>query len=181
MLTVHHSFSCCFQKYCLDGLWYVIRQFASFLTDNNALWRESGENATLKCSSSGCSSSIEGYDGMHLYLYQDQKEPVNVLYYHSYPGSTDKVTPGIRFTDRIQTSGSLKNQTITISRLTVDDSGFYRCVYIRVPHEVTCSVYTLFIRGEVFLFLLKDYTRSSLKGSNPSTVWCIHTKITYFN
>ena len=141
------------------GLWYVSRQFLSSLTENVALWPTS---VTLKCSSAGCSSSIEGFDGMHLYLYQDQKEPINVFYYHSYPKSTDKVTPGVRFTDRIQTIGSLKDQTITISNLTVEDYGSYRCVYIKVPREVTCNVYTLLIRGERFLSL-KDYTRSSLK------------------
>ncbi|XP_078136488.1 uncharacterized protein LOC144536983 [Sander vitreus] len=117
---------------------------------NNAVWREAGNNFTLKCSSAGCLSSIEGYDGMYLYHDRDEdhKEQKEALYCHSYPDSTYKITPRKRYTGRIETKGSLLNLTITISNLTVNDSGFYSCVYIKnPPDEVRCNVYTLFISG----------------------------------
>lgn len=120
------------------------------MTENNAVWREAGNNVTLKCSSAGCPSSIEGYDGMYLYHGRDEdhKEQKEVLYCHSYSDSTYKITPRKRYTGRIGTKGSLLNLTITISNLTVNDSGFYSCAYIKYPSdEVQCSVYTLFISG----------------------------------
>ncbi|KAF1395076.1 hypothetical protein PFLUV_G00007790 [Perca fluviatilis] len=118
--------------------------------ENNAVWREAGKNVTLKCSSAGCPRSIEGSDGMYLYHSQDQdhKQQKEVLYYHPYPGSTDKITPRTGYTGRIETKGSLSNHNITISNLTVNDSGFYSCVYINNVH-VPCSTYTLFISGVV--------------------------------
>ncbi|XP_054461183.1 uncharacterized protein LOC129096431 [Anoplopoma fimbria] len=110
----------------------------------NAVWRESGQNVILRCSFAGCSSSIKGYDAM--YLYQDHKERRQVLYYHSNPGGTDKITPGLSFKGRVRTEGTLKDHTVTISGLTVDDAGVYSCVFLKYPDgEVTCSVYTLFV------------------------------------
>ncbi|XP_074486587.1 uncharacterized protein LOC141764844 [Sebastes fasciatus] len=127
--------------------WFTLLLCLSASAESKAVWRVSGESVTLKCSFAGCSNITKGYDGM--YLYQDAEERAEVFYYHPNPGSTDKITPGTRYTDRIQTNGSLKYHTITISNLTVDDSGFYKCVFIKFPGvEDECSVYTLFIRGE---------------------------------
>ncbi|KAF3852272.1 hypothetical protein F7725_005627 [Dissostichus mawsoni] len=112
-----------------------------FLSANadNAVWRASGENVTLRCSVEGCPNSNSEYDGMYLYLNQYHEEQKEVLYYHSSPGTPDNIAPRERYEDRIQTNGSLKDHTITISRLTVHDSGFYRCVFIDFPHvRVAC-------------------------------------------
>lgn len=85
---------------------------------------------------------------MFLYLNQYHEEQKEVQYYHSSPGTPDNIAPRDRYKDRIQTNGSLKDHTITISRLTVHDSGFYRCVFMHFPHvRVTCSEHTLFIKG----------------------------------
>ncbi|XP_034752913.1 uncharacterized protein si:ch211-188c18.1 [Etheostoma cragini] len=117
--------------------------------DNNAVWREAGQDVTLKCSSTGCPSSDGEYDGMYLYYSRDQdhKEQKEVLYHHPYPNSTSKITPRKTYSGRIETKGPLSNHTITISNLTVDDSGFYSCVYMKAAGDVRCSAYTLFISG----------------------------------
>lgn len=139
----------------------LITQLVSFVTENIAMCREPEENVTLECSSAGCPSSIEGFTG--LYLYREFNLTEAVLYY----SLADRISPRRRYTNRIWTHGSLKNYTITISNLTVDDSGLYRCVYKRLPRvEVKCNVYTLVVRGAFCLFLPKHYTRASLKGSN---------------
>ncbi|XP_033481185.1 uncharacterized protein LOC117256008 [Epinephelus lanceolatus] len=127
--------------------WFTLFLCLSANAENNAVWRESGKNVTLECSSAGCPTSIKGYDAMYLYQYQDLKEPQQVLYYFSNTELNVRTTPGQRYTGRIQTEGSLQSHTITISSLTVDDSGVYKCVYTKIPSEVECNAYTLFVRG----------------------------------
>ncbi|KAL3066873.1 hypothetical protein OYC64_016760 [Pagothenia borchgrevinki] len=128
---------------------FTLLLFLSANADNNAVWRASGENVTLRCSVAGCpNSSNNEYDGMFLYLNQYHEEQKEVQYYHSSPGTPDNIAPRERYKGRIQTNGSLNDHTITISRLTVHDSGFYRCVFMHFPHvRVTCSEHTLFIKG----------------------------------
>ncbi|XP_029286175.1 uncharacterized protein LOC115007442 [Cottoperca gobio] len=127
--------------------WFTLLLCVSANAGNDAMWRESGENVTLRCSSAGCPSGKKKYDGMYLYLNQYHAKQKQVLYYHPCQHSTDKITPGVTFLNRIQTNGSLESNTITISQLTVNDSGFYSCVFQIFPDEVQCSVHTLFIRG----------------------------------
>ncbi|KAK5865932.1 hypothetical protein PBY51_020162 [Eleginops maclovinus] len=129
---------------------FALLLFLSASADNNGVWRESGENVTLRCYIAGCTeiNSNTEYDGMYLYLKQNHKERKEVLYYHPYPKRTDKITPRDRYLGRIQTTGSLNDHTVTISRLTTDDSGFYSCVYTKFNHnESKCIVHTLFIKG----------------------------------
>ncbi|XP_037328606.2 uncharacterized protein LOC119218343 [Pungitius pungitius] len=114
---------------------FAMLLFLCVAAETNTVWREAGNNVTLRCSS--CS---EGYDGMYLFLYQQQNPRKQVLYYPKTPGDT--------FMNRTVTEGSLRNHTVTISQLTVDDAGFYKCVYIKFPRvETQCSNYTLFVRG----------------------------------
>lgn len=128
------------------------------------MYQAPGESVTLECSSAGCPRSIEKHSGMTLYW--EYEERGEVLYYHTSPGSADKVTPRKGYENRVQTNGSLKNLTVTISSLTVNDTGFYRCVYTKFPSDrVQCNVHKLFVRGVSFLLLLKYHTSSSLKGS----------------
>lgn len=131
------------------------------MTENIAVWRESGENVTLRCSTAGCSGNIEMYDGMYLYHTGHVKRK-QVLYYHA--GSTEQINLEDGFKNRTQKEGSLKNHTISISELTVDDSGLYSCVFLSFPDVVQCSVHTLFVRGVFFsslssIYLLKNYTK----------------------
>ncbi|XP_068583250.1 T-cell antigen CD7-like [Cebidichthys violaceus] len=122
--------------------WFSLLLCVCVNAESNAMWRESGENVTLRCSSAGCSSSIEGYEGM--YLYQNHTEQIEVFYCNTMAG----VTEASGFKDRIQTAGSLKNLIVTISNLTVNDSGFYSCVFIKFQSPaVQCSVYPLFVKG----------------------------------
>lgn len=142
-------------------LWFVsltvfgpIKIYFSFfflITEDIVVWRESGENVTLECSLAKCPSSIDGFVGM--YLYHDLKKCAEVLYYHSSP-KYDKITPRIGYLERVEMKGSLKKNTVTISNLTVGDSGIYRCVYRgNVATQLKCNVYNLFVLGEFFLFL----------------------------
>ncbi|XP_035515530.1 uncharacterized protein LOC118326608 [Morone saxatilis] len=136
---------------------------------NAKVYKESGESITLECSSAGCPRSIEGYTGM--YLYHEFKELDEVLYYHSMPGKADKITPRLRYKGRTQTKGPLKNNTITISNLTVDDTGLYRCVFFKFPSDyVHCKVYTLFVGGADMT--APDHQILPAGGINESGVVC---------
>ncbi|TNN71023.1 hypothetical protein EYF80_018839 [Liparis tanakae] len=111
--------------------------------ENIAVWRESGENVTLRCTTAGCSGNIEMYDGM--YLYHTDREKRKQVLYHA--GSTEQINLEDGYKNRTQKEGSLNNHTISISELTVDDSGLYSCVFLSFPDLVQCSVHTLFVRG----------------------------------
>ncbi|XP_040042433.2 uncharacterized protein LOC120825102 isoform X2 [Gasterosteus aculeatus] len=120
--------------------WFAMSLCLCVNAETNAVWRDSGDNVTL-----GCSSCDKGYDGMYLYLYREHKPRIQVVYY---PDSGDETTPGDAFIERIQTNGSLSKHTVTISTLSVNDSGFYKCVYVTFPSgETSCSNYILFVRG----------------------------------
>ncbi|XP_044201779.1 uncharacterized protein LOC122978821 isoform X6 [Thunnus albacares] len=111
--------------------WSMLLLCLSTNAENIAMCRESSESITLKCSSAGCLNNIKEFVGMYLYRNVENRE--NVIYYHPNPNSVDKITPGRRYKDRIQTKGSLESHTITISNLTTSDSGVYSCVYIKFP------------------------------------------------
>ncbi|KAM9857121.1 uncharacterized protein ACBR49_000796 [Aulostomus maculatus] len=114
--------------------------------ENTTMRGRCAENITLECSAAGCPKSIQGCVGM--YLYQVFKERKEVLYYHPKASSKDKITPAVRYINRIQTIGSLQNHTITISNLTQEDSGLYSCVYVWFPMaEVQCNVYIIVVEG----------------------------------
>ncbi|KAF7662995.1 hypothetical protein LDENG_00221590 [Lucifuga dentata] len=137
-----------------------------------------GDSFTVECSAAGCPISAEGYIGM--YLYRGLEERDEVLYIHHKPESTDKVSPRIKYSKRIQTSGSMKKNSITFSNLTVNDNGLYACVYIKTDHEVRCSVYILFVNAcprmvEPVKVLAANTTRSYQCERSPSLLLIIIT------
>nr|XP_046266657.1 uncharacterized protein LOC124070623 [Scatophagus argus] len=102
----------------------------------NILFRGSGENVTLECSYAGCPSSIEGYPGM--YLYKDLVKLEEVYYW------SERIILREGYNGRIEEKGLLKNHSIIISNLTVDDTGLYKCVYTKLrSKDITCNVYIL--------------------------------------
>uniref|UniRef100_A0A4W6FS85 Ig-like domain-containing protein n=1 Tax=Lates calcarifer TaxID=8187 RepID=A0A4W6FS85_LATCA len=111
--------------------------------EHTAVYQVSGESVTLECSFTESPNSNDELIGM--YLYHDAKTQEQVLYYHSSPGP-EKISPRIRYSKRVEKRGSLKKHTITISNLTVEDSGIYRCVYKKnVQSEDIRNVYILVV------------------------------------
>ncbi|XP_031595959.1 V-set and immunoglobulin domain-containing protein 1-like isoform X3 [Oreochromis aureus] len=105
--------------------------------------REPGESITLKCSSEGCPKN-DGYIAM--YLYHNFIEQKEVYFYSNY--TNGKLMARQRYEGRIESNGAPMNHDITISNLTVDDSGVYTCVYKESANKgVNCKVYTVFVRG----------------------------------
>lgn len=110
-----------------------------------------GESFTFECSAVGCPTSVEGYGGMYLYRILDQLE--EVLYYYHRPESTDKVSLRKNYSERIQTQGSMRKNSITLSNLSTTDNGVYVCAYQKFTVDtVRCSVYGLYVSGECFCF-----------------------------
>lgn len=136
----------------------VIRHFDSFITESTIIIREPGESITLKCSSEGCPKN-DVYIAM--YLYHNFPERKEVYFYSNYTNS--KLMERPQYKGRIESNGAPMNHDITISNLTVDDSGVYTCVYKESADKgVNCKVYTVFVRGEFLFFLVKDsLSRSS--------------------
>ncbi|XP_026216472.1 uncharacterized protein si:ch211-188c18.1 [Anabas testudineus] len=124
--------------------WFIPLLCLHVNAEDIALCRELGEDVSLECSSAGCPGSIDGFVGMYLYHFLREKE--EVLYYHQDP-EPEQITPRQRYQNRIQKEGSLKNHTITISNLTLDDSGVYSCVYKnRLNLDMKCNIYILVVR-----------------------------------
>ncbi|XP_039880601.1 uncharacterized protein LOC120729162 isoform X3 [Simochromis diagramma] len=81
-----------------------------------------------------------------MYLYHRFTEQNEVYYYSNHVNS--KVSVRSRFKGRIESNGAPMNHSITVTNLTVDDSGVYICVYTEsVDTSVECKVYTVFVRG----------------------------------
>ncbi|XP_040893184.1 uncharacterized protein LOC121181334 [Toxotes jaculatrix] len=130
--------------------WSTLLLCLSVNAANNLVWREPGGNVTLECSFEKC-PSIDKFFGMYLYHEIDEKE--EVLFYVN----SEKVTPRLRYSERVKTKGIFKNHTITIRDLTVEDSGIYSCVYKKnSDSEVKCNVYLLLISEVVQCSIPKE-------------------------
>uniref|UniRef100_A0A3B4GFB5 Immunoglobulin V-set domain-containing protein n=1 Tax=Pundamilia nyererei TaxID=303518 RepID=A0A3B4GFB5_9CICH len=96
-----------------------------------------------------CPQNNDGYAGM--YLYHNFIEQKEVYFYGNYANS--KIIERPRYEGRIESNGAPMNHNITISNLTVDDSGVYTCVYKEsADKSVNCNVHTVFVRGEFLFF-----------------------------
>ncbi|XP_052346340.1 uncharacterized protein LOC118364832 isoform X2 [Oncorhynchus keta] len=86
------------------------------------LWVKTGEKFTMKCS-----TTLKDQDGMYLYVGLDRDR--EVLYYHQHDS---KLTTRIGYWNRVKTEGPVDQLTITVSNLTIEDTGVYWCVYTNV-------------------------------------------------
>uniref|UniRef100_A0A3P9DBJ5 Ig-like domain-containing protein n=1 Tax=Maylandia zebra TaxID=106582 RepID=A0A3P9DBJ5_9CICH len=158
MSDLHHVDVCCaflvqMSLFYSVFVHHLIKHVASSITESTIIIREPGESITLKCSSEGCPQNNDGYAGM--YLYHNFIEQKEVYFYGNYANS--KIMERPRYEGRIESNGAPMNHNITISNLTVDDSGVYTCVYKESADKgVNCNVYTVFVRGEFLFFLVKN-------------------------
>eukprot|EP00063_Salmo_salar_P055864 XP_014030699.1 PREDICTED: V-set and immunoglobulin domain-containing protein 1-like isoform X1 [Salmo salar] len=86
------------------------------------LWVKTGEKFTMKCS-----TTLKDQDGMYLYVGLDRDR--EVLYYYQHDS---KLTSRKGYWDRVTTEGPVDQLTITVSNLTIEDTGVYWCVYTKV-------------------------------------------------
>uniref|UniRef100_A0A4W5PLC6 Ig-like domain-containing protein n=1 Tax=Hucho hucho TaxID=62062 RepID=A0A4W5PLC6_9TELE len=96
----------------------------SFFSIEAILWVKTGEKFTMKCS-----TTLKDQDAMYLYVGLDRE----VLYYYQ---QDSKLTPRKRYWDRVKTEGPVDQLTITVSNLTIQDTGVYWCVYTNF-NEIT--------------------------------------------
>lgn len=109
-------------------------------------FKESGENITVKCS---CNNGNAGIVAMYLFHQKEDNKEDNEVVFCTRNGSP-KTRP--KYENRAQIHGSFMNWTITITNLTVDDSGFFRCAYKNGVLAHFCQMtYAVFVKG-VFLF-----------------------------
>uniref|UniRef100_A0A4W5LHG4 Ig-like domain-containing protein n=1 Tax=Hucho hucho TaxID=62062 RepID=A0A4W5LHG4_9TELE len=98
----------------------------SFFSIEAILWVKTGEKFTMKCS-----TTLKDQDGMYLYVGLDRDR--EVLYYYQ---RDSKLTPRKRYWDRVKTEGPVDQLTITVSNLTIQDTGVYWCFYTNF-NEIT--------------------------------------------
>ncbi|XP_026025070.1 uncharacterized protein LOC113023260 [Astatotilapia calliptera] len=123
--------------------WALVLIFSYSTSEGTIIITEPGESITLKCSSEECPKNNGRYVGM--YLYHRFTEQNEVYYYRNHVNS--KVAVRSRYKGRIESNGAPMNHSITMTNLTVDDSGVYTCVYKEsVDKSVECKVYTVFVR-----------------------------------
>lgn len=121
------------------------------------LYSESGNSIRLRCAAAECNTSVEGFSGM--YLYKKFMEGEEEVLYHSFKEGREKVvTPGKAFENRTQVDGTLQDQDITISNLSVHDSGLYSCEFAKLqPERVRCNSYLLAVNGALFFHTVQTW------------------------
>ncbi|XP_071268386.1 uncharacterized protein [Salvelinus alpinus] len=81
--------------------------------------KQEGDTMTINCS-----TSLPDQENLSVYMRLTKE--IQVLYFHQ---ATKKLTLHGRFKLRLMTNGSLNKMNITITNLTIEDSGGYWCVY----------------------------------------------------
>ncbi|XP_042159273.1 uncharacterized protein LOC112264167 isoform X2 [Oncorhynchus tshawytscha] len=105
----------------LRSLLLIYFSFNELTTAADILWVKTGEKFTMKCS-----TTLKDQEGMYLYVGLDRDR--EVLYYYQHDS---KLTPRKRYWDRVKTEGPVDQLTITVSNLTIEDTGVYWCVYTK--------------------------------------------------
>ncbi|XP_055014540.1 uncharacterized protein si:rp71-81e14.2 [Boleophthalmus pectinirostris] len=115
-------------------LWALICLF-TFASASEVLQLTPGEILIMNCS-----KCVEGQrTGMYLYQYDEK-----VAYYHY---EDNFVVYNLKDKHRIKQDGSFEKHTITIFNVTVGDSGFYRCIYVKFKErDDTCDTYRVVIK-----------------------------------
>lgn len=108
--------------------------------------RRSGENFTLECSTVKCFDDKIDISGV--YLYRDNER----VTYYDYNSASDGLFTLQKPQDynRIEKTGTIQKHNITISNVTVSDSGLYRCVCYSFTNPkcyLDCNVYKVVISG----------------------------------
>ncbi|XP_047220325.1 uncharacterized protein si:rp71-81e14.2 [Girardinichthys multiradiatus] len=118
---------------------FVLLLCLSAYSEGTVISQEPGGSINLTCSFDGCPSNISRYK--YLYLYYEFYEQEEVLFLDN---NSPSGMPRLKYEHRIQTHRS--TLTFTISNLTVNDTGIYRCVRKKSADiAVNCSVYAVFI------------------------------------
>ncbi|XP_043971222.1 uncharacterized protein LOC122830156 isoform X2 [Gambusia affinis] len=109
----------------------------SAYSESTVISQEPGGSINLTCSPDECPDKIDGYN--YLYLFHEKDE---VLFFPF--TSQSEAMPRGKYERRIQTDRS--TMTFTISNLTVNDEGIYKCVFKKTDKVfVSCSIYGVFI------------------------------------
>ncbi|XP_029949510.1 uncharacterized protein LOC115390000 isoform X2 [Salarias fasciatus] len=120
--------------------YWVIVLLCHRASSENLLYKESGESVTLRCFSEGCFQRT-GPD-VSVKLYHEFITRHEVLYWYS---RSHESSPRKR---NVQVEGVFISHNVTISGLTVSDSGVYTCVYSKGrEYQSKCNEYTLVVRG----------------------------------
>ncbi|XP_069553226.1 uncharacterized protein [Brachyistius frenatus] len=144
--------------------WSVMLICLSAYSESTVMYKESGKNITLRCSSEECPERINDYVGM--YLFHEFVEEKEVIFYK------DKLMERTGYKSRIQINRYQNHTiTITISNLTADDSGVYTCVYTNTMiNQVRCNSAIVFIRGVTPCSKPEEVPGTSAEESGPPLV-----------
>ncbi|XP_061585373.1 uncharacterized protein si:rp71-81e14.2 isoform X2 [Cololabis saira] len=110
----------------MKPLWCsVLLLCLSVRSERIAIFGEAGKNITLTCSFQSPRGS-GGFAGLYLY-HKFRANEEEVFFVNKY--TPKKAVPRKNYEGRFQTEGTFNKLNIIIGNLTVNDSGYYRCVY----------------------------------------------------
>ncbi|XP_029480230.2 uncharacterized protein LOC115103538 isoform X2 [Oncorhynchus nerka] len=139
--------------------WCLLSIVFSLSTSTTAteaiLWVKTGEKFTMKCS-----TTLKDQDGMYLYVGLDRDR--EVLFYHQ---RDSKLTLRKGYWDRVKTEGPVDQLTITVSNLTIEDTGVYWCVYTNVNKS---TFNNFIIQGKGSTLVVVNATAVTLTPFHPA-------------
>nr|XP_029480230.1 uncharacterized protein LOC115103538 isoform X2 [Oncorhynchus nerka] len=139
--------------------WCLLSIVFSLSTSTTAteaiLWVKTGEKFTMKCS-----TTLKDQDGMYLYVGLDRDR--EVLFYHR---RDSKLTLRKGYWDRVKTEGPVDQLTITVSNLTIEDTGVYWCVYTNVNKS---TFNNFIIQGKGSTLVVVNATAVTLTPFHPA-------------
>uniref|UniRef100_A0A673XNH7 Ig-like domain-containing protein n=1 Tax=Salmo trutta TaxID=8032 RepID=A0A673XNH7_SALTR len=104
------------------SVWCVFLPFSHLLIKGSKgllVRKQEGDTMTIHCS-----TSLPDQENLSVYMRWTKE--IEVLYFYQ---ATEKLTLHERFKLRLMTNGRLNKMDITITNLTIEDSGAYWCVY----------------------------------------------------
>ncbi|XP_028829585.1 uncharacterized protein LOC114786556 [Denticeps clupeoides] len=105
---------------------FVLKCSLSVVADQGVLWARTGDHFDLKCS-----TDHFNMDKMFMYQYFDDNQKQILILTREF-----NVSPMMGYEKKVEVQGTFNQLTITLTNLTLSDTGVYRCQYLNKSKQM---------------------------------------------